>query len=346
MNLGESAGWGKELNPTSGFALSMSNRTKTNLVIKIYTDVSHPAGFSNPLKVWSAAVKSDPTITLAQVKKILSNVDGYSLHKYVRKVPKARKYVSPGINHYFQADLFVLNQSLAKLNGYKYILFCIDAFSRKLFAEPLKYKSGELTRKALQTIIKRNGWVPPLKIVTDKGTEFLNFQVQALFKQYNIVHFTSENPYHASIVERSIRTLREKFGRYMTQNRTKIFIPRLQDFVTAYNRSPHSSLPRGMSPSEVTTKNETLVWKHQFAKHFRRAAGFEERKKLQVGQVVRITRYPGRFKKSSDITFTEEKFVVTQVLHTKPTTYKIAGLSDSEPITGVFYRAELQPVES
>jgi hypothetical protein len=322
----------------------MSVRTRTNLVKKIFTDVANPAGFASPTKVWKKAQTVIPSITLDQVKNILQSIESYTLHRYVRKVPKTRKYLSPGLNHYFQADLFVLNDGLAKINGYRYILFCLDAFSRKLFARPLKTKSGPEVAAALQAIIKENQSIPPLKIVTDKGTEFLNTHVQHLFKKYSIVHFTAENVYHAALVERVIRTLREKFGRYMTHNKTSIFIHKLPDFVSAYNRSTHSALPQSMSPAEVNSKNETRVWKHQFARYFRRAADYAGQKNLEIGQIVRITRYPGRFKKSTDTTFTGEKFIISQVLHTKPTTYKIASLSDSEPITGVFYRAELQPI--
>jgi len=170
--------------------------------------------------------------------------------------------------------------------------------------------------------------------------------VQDVFRRYGIIHFTTENVYHAGIVEQTIRTLREWFGKYMTHNKTDVFLPRLQNFVSAYNNTHHSALPLGMTPNQVSPKNELYVWKHQFAKHFRRAPGFYGRDDLNVADVVRITKFREKFFKSSQTTFTPERFVITRVLETKPLTYKIAGLGDGEPIIGAFYRAELQAVGS
>ena len=322
----------------------MSARTRINLVQKIYHDVANAAGYSRPRAVWLEAQKTDRGITLTQVQNIMRSIPTYTLHRYVKRVPVTRRYLSSGLNHYFQMDLFVLNESVARANGFRYILFCIDTFSRKLFARPLKTKTGVNVANAIRSIIKENNSIPPKKVLTDKGTEFSNTTVKQLFSSYGITHFTSENVYHAAMVERTNRTLREKFGRYMTDKKTTIFIPILKDFVTAYNQAPHSALPQNMSPSQVTLKNKLLVWKHQFASHFRRAPKFYGKPKLKVGDVVRISKFQGKFKKSSDTTFTEELFVITHLLETKPTTYKLAALGDGEPIAGAFYREEIQPV--
>lgn len=322
----------------------MSTRSRINLVKKIYHDVANSAGYSGPRAVWLEAQKTDRGITLTQVQNIMQGIPTYTLHRYVKRVPKTRRYISPGLNHYFQMDLFVLNDSLAKANGYRYILFCVDTFSRKLFARPLKTKSGANVAPAIRSIIKENNSIPPKKVLTDKGTEFSNATVKELFSSYGITHFTSENVYHAAIVERTIRTLREKFGRYMTDKKTTIFIPKLPDFVNAYNHAPHSALPKSLSPQQVTQKNELLVWKHQFASHFRRSPKYYGESKLKVGQIVRVSKFQGKFKKSSDTTFTEELFVITHVLETDPPTYKLAALGDGEPIDGAFYRQEVLPV--
>ena len=319
----------------------MSSRTRINLVSKIYHNVANPAGYSNPKSVWLQAQKIDHAITLAQVKNIMRGIPTYTLHRTVKRVPTTRKYLSSGLNHYFQIDLFVLNQTAAKSNAYKYILFCIDTFSRKLFARPLKTKGGENVASALRSIIKENNSIPPQYILSDKGTEFSNSVVQQLFKDYGIKHFTSENVYHAAMVERTIRTLREKFGRYMTDKKTLVFIPKLQNFVNAYNQAPHSALPKSMSPGQVSPHNEFKVWQHQFSRYFRRAPKYYGGSKLTVGDVVRISKFQNKFRKSSDTTFTEELFVITHVLETKPRTYKLASLGDGEPIDGVFYKEEI-----
>ncbi|GFY16493.1 uncharacterized transposon-derived protein F54H12.3 [Trichonephila clavipes] len=64
------------------------------------------------------------------VKHWLSQKDAYTLHKPVRhKFQRNRVFVSD-IDRQFQADLVDM-QSLAEFNkGYKYLLTCIDLFSK------------------------------------------------------------------------------------------------------------------------------------------------------------------------------------------------------------------------
>lgn len=314
---------------------------KANLIKKIYTDIAHPASFSTPEKIWKHAKRKDPNITLRLVKNILLGLDSYSLHRRVRKVIKGRRYISPGLNKYFQMDLMVLNPTIAKANMHtNYILICMDTFSRKLFARRLRTKTGTEVTRALESIIKENNGRPPSKIVTDKGKEFLNADMEKLLRKYKITHFTTENEQHAAIAERVIRTLREKIGKYMTSMDTKSFVSKLKDFVTGYNNKTHKALPHNMAPSEVTSKNELKVWKHQFAKHFRRAPGFYGKPKAKVGDIVRLSEWQGRFKKSSNTTFTKEKFIITHVLETVPRTYKVSALNGEE-IFGAFYPSEI-----
>ena len=322
----------------------MSHRARANSIRKVYLNEEHPAGFSSPRRVWVSVRSQHPSITLKEVRSVLSEIESYALHRRVKRPRKTRPYTSPGLNHYFQMDLFVLNQKLARINRAGFVLFAIDAFSKRLFCRKLLRKDGESVAEAIRSIIKENNSIPPLKVVTDKGKEFMAGVVQDTFRKFGITHFTSENVYHAGVVERAIRTLREKFGKFMTHHKTDVFLPRLKNFVSAYNNAPHSALPLGMSPNQVNPRNELRVWKHQFAKHFRRAPGFYGQGDLNVGHIVRITKFREKFTKSSQTTFTPERFVITHVLQTKPLTYKIASLGDGEPISGAFYRAELQPV--
>lgn len=323
----------------------MTTRSHQNLIRKIFTDPQDPAGFGSVKKVYDRAKRLDARIGLSDVKKVLASTPAYTLHKSRMLKFPTRAHLSPGINHYFQMDLMVLNDTLARLNKYRYILFVIDIFTKKLFLRPLKTKAGQEVSKALQSIIKENNFVPPLKLSSDRGLEFLNAHVKSFINKYNILHFTSLNLYHSAVVERVIRTMKERFARYMTHHNTKIFVPKLQEFVKSYNLSPHSSLPDGMSPNSVNKKNEVRVWKHMYSKILRRAPGFSNRPKLKVGQHVKLSSYPNTFRKSTDITHTQENFVITHVLPTSPTTYLLADLKKAEDIQGAFYREELQPIE-
>ena len=75
-------------------------------------------------------------------------------------------------------------QKFARLNkGYRYLLTCIDTFSKFSWVIPLKDKKGINVKNALQKIfIQRKCEF----LWTDKGKEFYNKQVQDLLKENNI----------------------------------------------------------------------------------------------------------------------------------------------------------------
>ena len=64
--------------------------------------------------------------------------------------------------------------------------------------------------------------------------------------------------------------------------------------------------------------------------------------KFKIGDKVRISKYKRPvFDKGYTLNWTEEIFVVNEVLNTKPITYKIVDLMGEE-VKGTFYEKELQ----
>ncbi|GFS70055.1 uncharacterized transposon-derived protein F54H12.3 [Trichonephila clavipes] len=100
------------------------------------------------------------------VKHWLSQKDAYTLHKPVRhKFQRNRVFVSD-IDCQFQADLVDI-QYLAEFNkGYKYLLTCIDLFSKFAWAVPLKDKFGKSVKSGLEIIFKER---KPKVLQTDAG---------------------------------------------------------------------------------------------------------------------------------------------------------------------------------
>jgi hypothetical protein len=69
------------------------------------------------------------------------------------------------------------------------------------------------------------------------------------------------------------------------------------------------------------------------------------RKALKVEQIVRIANKKNVFSKSYLINWSEQLYKIIKVQSTKPTTYLIADYDTNEPISGGFYREELQPTK-
>ena len=105
-----------------------------------------------------------------------------------------------------QADLVDIS-SLARFNkGCKFLLTCIDVFSKFAWVVLLKNKTGESLVSGFQSILDLGRSLE--KLQTDKGTEFLNRNFQSFLKEKNIHFFTTNSELKASIVEHVNCTLK------------------------------------------------------------------------------------------------------------------------------------------
>ena len=273
-----------------------------------------------------------------EAKQLLQQVLSYTLHKPTRKkFPMAPTLVF-GRDEQWQMDLVDM-QKLSKWNkGYKYMLTVIDVFSKVAWAEPLKTKSAKHMLVALNRLTQH---VPtsPLRVQTDKGTEFLAKPVQAWFKKKKWHHFVTRSDPKASVVERWHRTLKQRMFRYFTTHNTLRWIDILSDLVVAYNESYHSSI--GMAPLDVNDSNEEEVWNRLYKARLRP----RRRKKptLRVGDRVRLQKKHRPFKKGYLPGWTEEVFSIAKVKQGPPPQYKIVEW-DGTPIQGTFYEQDVQKV--
>ncbi|GFT93499.1 uncharacterized transposon-derived protein F54H12.3 [Trichonephila clavipes] len=104
--------------------------------------------------VWKLVIASVKGNIVKRCETLVIMKDAYTLHKPVRhKFQRNRVFVSD-IDRQFQADLVDM-QSLAEFNkGYKYLLTCIDLFSKFAWAVPLKDKFGKSVKSGLEIIFK------------------------------------------------------------------------------------------------------------------------------------------------------------------------------------------------
>jgi len=76
-------------------------------------------------------------LTKSKVKEFLEQQDVYTRHKDIRKRFPTRRVVVGGIDDQFQADLVEMIPCAKENNNYKYMLTCIDCFSKYAWAIPM-----------------------------------------------------------------------------------------------------------------------------------------------------------------------------------------------------------------
>ena len=189
---------------------------------------------------------------IENTNKILSE----ELHKPKRKNDPRRKIIVNHIDEIFAADLVEM-QKFAKLNkGYRYLLKCIDIFSKYSWVIPLKDKKGINVKNALQKIFKQR----KCKFLwTNRGKEFYNKQVQDLLNEYNVkLYSTNNSEIKSSVVERFNRTFKIMMYKKFTENNNTIFYNIIDDLVNEYNNKMHSSIK--MTPVQASLKiNEKKI---------------------------------------------------------------------------------------
>ena len=195
-------------------------------------------------------------LTRKQILDWSMTQDAYTSHKPVRRHFKRNQVYVGGIDQQWQLDLADM-QSMQKFNdGYRYLLVCIDVFSKYPWVVPLKSKTGPSLVDAFKVILASGR--KPERILTDQGTEFFNKHFQKLMNNENIQLYDTFNETKASIVERLVRTLMSRMWRYFTAKKTMRYIDMLPDMVYAYNHNVHRSIK--MQPALVNSENEEKVW--------------------------------------------------------------------------------------
>ena len=133
---------------------------------KAWYDPENPAGYGGVSKL-SKVVNQN----VKKTKNWLKSQNAYTLNKPMRRRFPTRAYKTFGIDDLWQMDLMEMIP-YSKINkGYKYILTCIDVFSRFARAIPIKSKSASEVNEAMKRMFA-NGH--PENLQTDLGKEFYN----------------------------------------------------------------------------------------------------------------------------------------------------------------------------
>ena len=189
------------------------------------------------------------------------------------------------------------------------------------------YKWGITIINAFQKIISKER--KPYKIWVDQGGEFYNKLFKGFLKINNTEIYSTYNEGKAVVVERFIRTLKNKIFKHMTAVSKNVDFDVLDDIVDKYNNTVHRSIK--MKPIEVTSDSH---------------AEYNEdsnitKTKFKVGDHVRISKYKNIFAKGYSQNWSEKVFVVSEIKDTVLWGCVISDLN-GEPITGIFYEKELQ----
>ena len=152
----------------------------------------------------------------------------------------------------------MIDNKISNNKGYRYIFFIIDNLSKYLWAIPFKNKYSQTITDEFSNILsssKRS----PLKIESDRGTEFYKSIFQNFFRRKDIKHYSRFTDKAPSIAERVITTLRNLLKKPVFEKGNANWLSELRTVIKQYNNTIHSSIK--MTPIQSSKKmNEKLVY--------------------------------------------------------------------------------------
>ncbi len=316
--------------------MKTSKRIIINQLKKLATDLEEPSSFSSTKPIKKSLKNSKVSTTFIQ--EYLKELPSFTLHKPVRRKFQRRLTKVYGVDIQHQADLIEFIKYAKFNSNYKYALIIIDVLSRFLMGIPLKNKKPDSVVRGFKEIYK-NGRCPKI-IQTDDGSEFIARSTQAYFKKLKISHFTTSSDTKSALVERAIRTLKNRLYKYFTYSKTMRWYDVLDKHISNYNRTIHSVTK--IAPINVNKENEGVVWVNSYKSLFKIQ---NKTPFFKVDDNVRLTHLRKPFKKGFLPGWTKEIFIIHEVKETIPITYKVRDKS-GEILKGIFYKEELLKVNN
>ena len=176
----------------------------------------------------------------------------------------------------FQIDLVYMSANWFNHN-YKYLLTCVDVFSKRADVIPLTDRDQDTVTDAFSKILSNMG--VPATIYSDQGSEFKNATFQKLLDKHHIQIIFALG--HAPFVEAFNKNIKGKLVKYMNLHNTKNWSEFLPSVLDAYNNTKHSAT--GVAPNDVNSKNEI-----QIAMKLRKHAKVGNYPEVNVGDQVRL----------------------------------------------------------
>lgn len=229
-------------------------------------------------------------------------------------------------------------QQLSKENdSNRYILAGINCFSKEGFAVPIKNKTATVVAKAAEEILKSSK-ASFRYCQTDMGREFFS-DFKKLMSDYNIHHYTSFSELKASIVERFIKTIKNRLYKSMAMKSDETglrYIEDLPKIIKDYNNTYHRTIK--MKPKDVSEKNEKYLLDTVY--NYNRPVVANT--KFKIGDYVRVSKTKYVFTKGYKPSFSAELFRIHSVNKKYPESYRLSNYYGTEIIKGSFYKEELQ----
>ena len=209
----------------------------------------------------------------------------------------------------------MIDYKVSNNKGFRYIFIVIDNFSKYLWAISLKNKNSKTITDEFSNILSKSKR-RPLKLESDRGSEWYNSIFQNFLKSKNMHHYSRYTDKGPSIAERVIRTIRKLLKKPVFEKGNADWISELPSVIKKYNNTIHNSIK--MTPVQASKKsNERKVYSNL------RDDRAKQKPKIKLGQLVRTADIKRVFSKGDSINWSYNLYTITEVIHDTIPSYRI-----------------------
>lgn len=260
----------------------MTDSDKDTILQNIYYDVED--GYDTLNGTYKKAHAAMPSITFQYVKQWMSK-------QKLRQGKQLRvwnSYVSPGPKHQYAVDIADMQKIADKNDRYKYLLLCIDTFTKYGHGVPMRSKDANEVTMAMKEIFKKMGTCKEL--FSDDEGAMSSKPFKQLLKENSIKHLITLS--HASHAEKFIQRVKNMIMTRINGMDEQVSWIKLLPFVlTKYNeKTIHDTI--GMTPAQATLKKNEIEVLFNIASKSKRARRYPP---LHIGSFVR------KFKKGDNV---------------------------------------------
>ena len=208
----------------------------------MFTKYYNPSGQYTSIRNLYDAVKKEG-ITLKDVKEFIQKQETTQVFKKPKQIKHYFPIVAKHKYEILQIDLVDMSDISLANENYKFLLVAIDVFSRLAFVVPIKNKTSSTIIENISEIFDVTG---PTMINSDNGSEWINRDFKKLLRESGItINYVEVGDHHKmGIVDRFVRTLREKINKYCTMYNTTKYINVLPQIIHGYNNTYHLVLKK------------------------------------------------------------------------------------------------------
>ena len=204
--------------------------------------------------------------------------------------------------------------------NYRYIFIIIDNFSKFLCAIPLKNKYSQTITNEFSNILSTSKR-KPIKIESDRGSEFYNSIFQNFLKSKNIQHYSRYTDKGPSIAERVIRTIRNLLKKPVFEKGNANWLSELPSVIEQYNNTIHHSIKMTLNQASKKS-NEKAVFDNL------RDDREKQKPKFKLGDLVRTADIKRVFSKGDSTNWSYKLYTITEIIYDTIPSYRIDYLPE------------------